>query len=174
MRSLFALASVLVFAGQFYAAAEDGQKVKLEGTHLCCKACEAAVRDILKNAKVDNVNVDRGAKTISFEADKDVAEKAIKALYEGGFAGKATIGDKEFKIDAKAPDLKADEITVKNCHICCGQCVNAIKGLFKDAKVTVTGKGAIRDMTVSGKDLTAEQVLRTLNEAGFNGVIEKK
>jgi copper chaperone CopZ len=174
MRQLFAVTVVLLVVGQFQAATDDAAKVKVEGVHLCCPACGKAVTEVLKNAKVDKINIDRPNKTVTFEAMPADAEKAIKALYDAGFAGKSTIGDKAFEVKAKAPDVKGDEITVKNVHLCCGQCITGVKGLFKDQKITVTGKGVLRDMTVSGKELTAEQVLKTLNDGGFNGVIEAK
>jgi copper chaperone CopZ len=174
MRQLFAVTVVLLVVGQFQAATDDAAKVKIDGVHLCCGQCGKAVTEVLKNAKVDKINIDRPNKTVTFEAMPADAEKAIKALYDAGFAGKATIGDKAFEVKAKAPDIKGDEITVKNVHLCCGQCITGVKGLFKDQKITVTGKGTLRDMTVSGKDLTAEQVLKTLNDGGFNGVIEAK
>jgi periplasmic mercuric ion binding protein len=174
MRPLFAVAVFLLLVGQFQAAPDDAVKVKIEGVHLCCPACEKAVTEVLKKEKVDKAACDRPNKTVTFEAMPADAEKAIKDLYDAGFAGKATIGTKGFEIAAKAPEIKGDAITVKGVHICCGQCTKAVSALFKDSKVTVTGKGAIRDMTVSGKDLTASQVLKTLNEGGFNGIIEEK
>jgi periplasmic mercuric ion binding protein len=178
MRQLFAVTVILLVVGQFQAATDDAAKVKVEGVHLCCGACAKAVTEVLKDAKVDKVNVDRPNKTVTFEAMPADAEKAIKALYDAGFAGKATIGAKAFEVKAKAPDLQADAIVVKNVHVCCGQCTAGIKALFKDMNgvtVDVPKEKAVRkDITVSGKGLTAEQVLKTLNDGGFNGVIEAK
>jgi bacterioferritin-associated ferredoxin len=178
MRQLFAVAVVLCVVGQFHAAADDVVKVKLEGVHLCCGQCVKGAKKALEKEKIDKAAYSQDDKTITFEAMPADAEKAIKVLYDNGFAGKATIGGKAFEVKAKAPDVK-DEIVVKNVHVCCGQCVTAVKGLFKDMKgVTVmipNVKGVVlRDVTVSGKDLTAETVLKTLNDGGFNGVIEAK
>jgi periplasmic mercuric ion binding protein len=176
MRPLFAIGVVLLFAGQYFAAADDAAKVKVDGVHLCCGQCVKSVQEVLKKEKVDKVACDQKGKIVTFEAMPADAEKAIKALYDAGFAGKATIGDKAFEVKAKAPDVKGDEIIVKNVHVCCGQCVKGVTALFpKDQKITVApGKGPLKDMTVSGKDLTAETVLKTLNDGGFNGVIEAK
>jgi len=174
MRQLFAAAIVLLFVGQFQASPQDTAKCKVEGVHLCCGQCVKAVNSILKDAGIDKVNVDKGTKTVSFDAQPAACEKAVKALYDGGFAGKATINDKAFSVAAKPADIKGDEIVVKSAHVCCQQCISAVNGQFKDGKVTVKGKGAQRDIIVSGKDLTAEQVLRILNDGGFNGTIEAK
>jgi hypothetical protein len=177
MRQLFAIATALLVVGQFQAASDDAAKVKIEGVHLCCKQCVNAVSDVLKTQKVDKAACDQKGKLVTFEAMPADAEKAIKALYDAGFAGKATIGEKKFEVKANAPDIKADEIVVKSAHVCCGQCVTAVKGLFKDIQgitITVPGKGVQRDITVKGKDLTGVQVMKILNDGGFNGVIEAK
>jgi len=178
MRPMFAIAVVLLLVGQFQAAPDDAAKVKIEGVHLCCKQCVSTVADVLKTQKVDKAACDQKGKTVTFEAMPADAETAIKALYDAGFAGKATIGTKVFEVKAKAPDIKGDEIVVKSVHVCCGQCTGAIKALFKDiegVKVDVPkAKAVMKDITVSGKGLTAERVLKVLNDGGFNGIIEAK
>src|SRR6516165_4339238 len=108
MRQLFAVTTVLLFVGQFYAAADDVVKVKVEGVHLCCKQCVTNAKKALEGQKIDKTDVSQADKTITFEAMPSDAEKAVKALYDAGFAGKATIGTKAFEIKAKAPDIKGD------------------------------------------------------------------
>src|SRR5260370_11483647 len=117
MRQLFAVTAVLLFVGQFYAAADDVVKVKLGGVHLCCKACVTNAKKALEGQKIDKTDISQADKTITFEAMPSDAEKAVKVLYDAGFAGKATIGAKVFEVKAKAPDLKADTIVVKNVHV---------------------------------------------------------
>ena len=67
---------------------------------------------------------------------------------------------------------KADDVTVKNVHVCCKQCQNAINDLFKDAKVSYTGTGAQKEVKISGKGLEKAKVLETLQKAGFTGKVE--
>jgi len=170
----FALTAAALLAVQFATAANDAAKCQVVGLHLCCPQCEKAVNAVLTKAKVDKIEVDRKGKSASFEAEPAACEKAVQALYKAGFACKSTINGKEYAVAAPTiPDLK-EEITVKDVHICCGACQTAVKGLFKDAKVTVTGKGAQRDLTVAGTGLTAAQVMQALNKAGFNGTVEAK
>src|SRR5690349_19975009 len=133
MRYLFAGAAALLLAAQFQAAEGEAAKCKVVGLHVCCDSCETAVNDVLSKAKVDKVVINRKAKTVTFEAASAECEKAVQALYKAGFAGKGTINGKDYAVTTKAPDLKADEITVKEVHMCCGSCQRAVKGLFKDA-----------------------------------------
>ena len=68
---------------------------------------------------------------------------------------------------------KADSVTVKDVHVCCMQCKKAIEGLFKDAKVSYEGPGAVKAVTIAGKDVDKGDVIETLRKAGFNGSVAK-
>jgi copper chaperone CopZ len=175
MRQLFAGVTFLALVGAVYAT--DGEvQCKAEGLHICCKQCENSVKGIL--AKVDGVSkvaVDRKGKTVTFEAkDAKAADAAVTALFNGGFCGKMMVGDKT--VDVKNTDLgaKADELTFKNVHACCPQCISALEGLFPDATVTITGKGAQRTVAIKGKELDPNAVLQTMQKAGFHGSYDKK
>ena len=175
MRQLFAAVAILAAVGAVRAT--DGEvKCKADGVHLCCAKCEKSVTEILTNVNgVTKITCDRKGKAVTFEAkDKKTADDAVAALLNGGFIGKMTVDGKDIPITNKELKFKADEISVKNVHICCGQCTKAVNALFKDAKVTVSGKGAQKDVVISGKNLDADEVLRTLQSAGFHGVVEKK
>jgi len=178
MRSFFvaALAATTFFGLSFGQARAD--KVELKGTHLCCGMCKKAVGEIL--GKVDGVSdaaCDSDKKTVTFTAkDEKVATKALKALADGGFFGTATKDDKEFKIDV--PEVKkgtkADSVTIKDVHVCCGMCKAAVaKALGKDVKISYDGDGAQKTLKVEGKDLDAAEIIAELRKAGYNGSVAK-
>jgi copper chaperone CopZ len=177
MRKVFVVAVLILGVGALQAEPAGGKKVEVKGPHLCCKQCVKVVGGIL--GKVDGVSdaqCDIPNKTITFTAkDADAANKAVKALVDGGFWGSATLDGKDLKLPATtASKDKTNEVTVLKVHVCCGMCQSAINGLFKDAKVTYSPKGPQKDVTITGTDLTAAGVLEALNKAGFTGTIEKK
>src|SRR5262245_9042394 len=140
MRQLLAAAVLVALVGFGRAAREDDVVCKAEGMHVCCKSCEKSLTEILgKVDGVSKVSVDRPNKRVTFEAKSDkAASDAHNALLNGGFYCTLTKGDKSSATNTVI-NLKADTITVKNVHACCGQCVKALKALFTDADVTVMG-----------------------------------
>jgi copper chaperone CopZ len=164
----------------FSNSARADTNVEVKGPHICCKQCVSIVAKIL--GKVDGVSEiksDIVTKTITFTAKDDTAANAgVKALITGGFSGSATAGSKELKVDL--PEAKKGEkvskVSVKDVHVCCGQCQTAINKVFKamDAKVSFEGQGPQKTVIVEKPDsLEASAVLETLRKAGFNGTIEK-
>jgi copper chaperone CopZ len=176
MRQFGMAAVALLAAGALQAAAQDGKKAEIKGPHICCGACEKSVNDLLAKVEgVAEVKCDRKNKTVTFTAkDMKAAQKALEALFDGGFAGTGHYGDVAFEATTSAPAEKANEVTVKNVHACCPQCHKALQKLFDGAKVTITGSGPQRDVTVGGDNLSGREILEKLNKAGFNGKIEKK
>ena len=78
---------------------------------------------------------------------RDDAKAGVKALFDSGLFGTATAGDKEIKValpEVKKGD-KADSVSVKDVHVCCGKCVGAIKGLlcFFNEKVDLEFDGEL-------------------------------
>jgi hypothetical protein len=134
------------------------------------------VRAILDKVEgVADVTCDRKNKTVSFTAkDKETAHKALDALYDGGFAGTGSFGDLSFARATAATKGQTNEVTVKGVHACCKRCVGIIKGLFKDATVTVTGTGVQKDLRITGENLNVSEVLSKLEGAGFSGRAEGK
>lgn len=173
MRHLF-MAVAVVLASAALATADS---VEVKGPHICCPQCVTAVNKLL--AKVDGVSdvkPDAKTKTVTFTAkDAASANAGIKALITGGFSGKATVDGKEVKVDlpAVAKGAKAETVTVKDVHVCCKACQNAINGAFKGSTVKYEGSGAQRTVIVSGGDLYPGSVIETLRKAGFNGTVEK-
>jgi copper chaperone CopZ len=174
MRQLFMAAVVVVAFGAARASADE--KAEIKGPHICCKNCVKAVEGIL--AKVDGVSEVKCSvkdKTVTFMAkDKAATQKALEAMVAGGFAGSAKFGDATLTQATTKLEGKANEVVVKGVHSCCGMCQTAIKGLFPDATVTITGSGPQRDVTIVGTDLSLDAVQQALNGKGFSGKVEKK
>jgi copper chaperone CopZ len=177
MRQLGVL-TLLVASVSLVQAQDAGPvKCKADGLHLCCGNCETSVTNIL--AKVDGVaavKVDRkAADKVTFDAKSDkVAGDAFNALVKGGFYGKFSAGGKDVAVATPKVDAKGDELTFTGVHMCCNACVKAMKGLFSESKVTITGSGAMRDVTISGKSLDGQAVLNAMQKAGFSGTIQAK
>src|SRR5262245_6431924 len=134
MRLLMAAASILALVG----LAQAG-KVEVKGVHLCCGQCVTGAKNALKNVDgVSDVAPDQKTRTVSFTAKDDkAAEAGLQALISHGFFGACTHDGKA--LQPKLPEVKsdkADEVIVKDVHVCCKACMNAISKLFKDANVT--------------------------------------
>lgn len=174
MRLLSAVATMFLAVAFVAASEESAIKVEVQGPHICCKQCINIVAKIL--GAVDGVSAvksDIKSKTITFTAKTDTAAKAgVQALLNGGFYGKATADGKamEFKLAADKPG-KADTVSIKDVHVCCGQCVTGVKDAFPGLTVTITGKGVQKTVTV---EKPATPVLETLRKAGFNGTVVEK
>jgi copper chaperone CopZ len=177
MRQLIIAAVATVALAGLSLGQARADKVELKGTHLCCPKCITTVKDVL--GKVDGVSdaeADKETKTVTFTAkDEKAATAGIKALVEAGFFGTATREGKEVKIDT--PEVKkgtkADSVTVKDVHVCCGQCKQAVAKTLKDLKLSYDGDGVQKTLTVEGKDLDKADILAALRKAGYNGSVEK-
>lgn len=172
MRPLVGLLAVLALV-----PATQAGKIEVKGVHLCCPMCvKSATESLDKVAGVAEVKVDEKAKTITFTTkDLMTTLKAMTALSRAGFSGAATDDGNPLMVKLvggpKAGD-KADQVTVRNVHVCCKQCQEAIDALFKDAKVTYSGNGPTKDITISGKELEKLAVLETLQKAGLTGFVK--
>jgi copper chaperone CopZ len=177
MRQLYTVVVLSLLGGWQGGADKGAVKCTAEGLHLSTKTCEQAVQDMLGKVKgVSDVVVESATKTVSFKAKTGkVADEAVEALLNGGFYGKLTIGKTVVAVTSKPLDFRANEIVVRDVHACCEECDKAIQQLFKDAKVTLQGKGPQKDVTIQGNQLDADEVLRILHAAGLHGaVVEPK
>jgi len=158
------------------AGAAQAGKVEVKNVHLCCGSCVKGVAKALAGVEgVTEVKGDQKTKVVSFTtADAKATAAGLKALLEAGYFGVATEDGKEVKLETPAPKPgeKADEVTVKGVHVCCGACQVAVNNLFKDAKVTYAKNAGKTDVKISGKGLEKAAVLETLQKAGFNGKVE--
>ena len=129
--------------------------VEVKGPHICCKQCVSVVGKILE--KVDGVSeasCDVKTKTVKFTAKDAAAAKAgFKALLDGGFFGTATEDGKEIKLDIPAVKKgeKVNTITVKDVHVVCGQCKNAVSKTFEGSKITYQGTGPQLTVRIEGR-----------------------
>jgi hypothetical protein len=178
MRQLAVLGLMAGLVGLVNASEQGGTvKCKADGLHLCCSTCDETVMDILgKVPGISAVKVDRkAADKVTFEANTEgEAKQALDALIKGGLCCSVTAGAKTLAADAPKVDVKGDVLVIKDVHVCCGACTKAIRGLFKDATITVSGTGAQKDVTIAGKNLDGKVVLETMRKAGFTGAVEAK
>jgi copper chaperone CopZ len=176
MRQLFMSAIAVAAIGVLQVTAGDGKSGEIKGAHICCGQCVKIAKGVLEKVDgISDIKVDQKTKTATFTAkDKDAAVKAVAAWYDAGFAGTAKYGDASLTPAApKQSNSNIKEITVKGVHVCCGQCSNAIKKVFSGAEVKFGGSGPQKDVTISGAEISPATVLQKLNEAGFNGKVEK-
>jgi copper chaperone CopZ len=170
----------VMFIGVAAAVLNAGQaastSVEVKGPHICCKQCVNVVAGILKKVDgVSDVKSDVKTKMVTFTAKDDKAAQAgVMALVHGGFFGSATEGGKEMKLTMPALEKgKADVVTVKDVHVCCGACEKAITNIFKDSKVTFGDTRPQKTVRIEGKDLDRAEVMETLHKTGFSGTLEK-
>jgi copper chaperone CopZ len=170
--SVLALCGLAVTAAGASAAET---KVEVKGTHLCCNRCVQVVGQILQ--KVDGVTgkCDREAGTISITAkDKESAQKAVDALAAGGFHG--TIDNKELTIkdDSGATKGQVKSLTISGVHNCCNACNQKITAAVGKVKGVTgnTAKARSDTFEVTG-DFDPEEVVKTLNAAGFHVNVKK-
>jgi copper chaperone CopZ len=177
MRTFLGVIFVGLSAALLNAGQAGNKAVEVKGPHICCKQCVNVVNSILKKVDgVSDVKADTKTKVVTFSAKDDkTAMAGFKALVDGGFFGSATEDGKEIKLAPSAAKKgeKANVVTVKDVHVCCGACQTAIKNIFSDSKVTFDGPTPQRTVRIEGKDLDRADVLETLHKTGFNGSLEK-
>jgi len=173
MRQLLAFVAAILAAG-LSSSAVQADKVEVKGVHLCCGACQKAVKGILD--KVDGVSeiaCNREAKTVTFTAtDAKTAKKAFSSLRKGGFFGEASVDGTAIPVKNKAGKDKTDKVTVNDVHVCCNSCKKAIQELFADAKISYSGSGVQKNVTIAGENLEPAAVLDTFRKAGLNGTVK--
>jgi hypothetical protein len=176
MRRVLAVLVAALALGALTANQAVADSVEIKGPHICCKQCVTAVGKILEGvAGVSDAKCDIKGKTVTFTAKDEAAAKAgVDALVKGGFAGSATRDGKEMKVALAKVEkgAKVETVTVKDVHVCCGQCQKAINAVFKDSKVKYEGTGAQRTVTITGGELYRGTVMEALRKAGFNGTPE--
>ena len=127
---------------------------------------------------VSGAKCDRSAKTISFKADDAKAALAgLRALGRAGFYGTAAHGGKPIKYAGPVWNgTKADTVTLRGLHVCCGACVKAIDNAVKGVAGVKTVKTVRRTRTVmqSGKGIDVGAAIAAFNKAGFNARYGKR
>jgi copper chaperone CopZ len=173
---LVAIAAVMGLVG-FSAGSVQAEKITVKEIHLCCDQCEKAVGEALKKVEgVAEVKCDQKTKIVTFTSKDDkTSGEALEALFKAGFTGKATKENGNMFLGRIGPnpfEKPTDEVTVKGVHACCKECQKIIDGLFKDAKVSYSGTGPLKDLKITGKGLNKNKVWAALLQAGFAGKVE--
>jgi bacterioferritin-associated ferredoxin len=161
--ALASTAALLLLAGSAFAA-----DVKVSGIHNCCPGCTNVLKSALTGAGATDIKTTETE--VSFSAEDPV--KAVKALYDAGFAGK--------KIDgAKAPEpenvkgVKTKSLKLTGVHNCCGSCLKGIQNATK-ATGTIDLKPKETTFTLSSdKEFDAEAAVKALRDAGYNAKVAK-
>lgn len=169
---LLTLASAVLFFS-FSASSLLAGDVSVKGVHICCGACVKGINDALGGVDgVSDVTVDKDSKVVGYSAaNEDAAKAGIKALAKAGFYGDAKHGDDQLKFPASGAkeDAKANTVKLTSVHLCCGACVKDVQAAVKDVK-GATKVDVDRDtgsVTLSGSDISVEEAVAALNDAGF-------
>lgn len=156
-----AFACVLMVTGT--ASAET--TVTLKGVHLCCKGCVKGVGKALADTGAKG-KCDTKAKTVAITAaDKAGIQKAVDALGEAGYHGKA---DGVKSVETKnVPKGKVKRIALIAGHNCCGKCNKAIVAAVKSVGATTNAEAKTKAFVVEG-DFDAAALIKALNDAGLS------
>ena len=148
--------------------------VVVEGPHNCCNSCKNAITKLLSNVR--DVTVDDKKGTITAKGKSD-AKKAIEALMDGGFYAKMAGEDSQSasapKASSSVTPKKVKSATVSGVHNCCLKCRNMISDAVKAVPgvTEATVEPEAKSFTVAG-EFTKEDLVKALNEAGFNGKVK--
>lgn len=169
---LLAIGTLMLMSGSAVGA---DTKVELKDTHLCCDLCVESVDNILKKIEGVTGKCDKEAGTVTITAkDNETAQKALDALVAGGFYG--TIDNKDLKIknDSGVEKGKVKTMTLQGIHNCCPLCNKSIvKAVGKVTGVTGNTAKAMSDAFDVTGDFDAEELVKTLNAAGFHVKVKK-
>jgi copper chaperone CopZ len=150
-------------------------KVELKNTHLCCAQCVRAVGQILQKVEGVTGKCDREAGTITITAkDNESAQMALDALAAGGFHGTTDSKELTIKDDSGVTNGKVKTLTLTGIHNCCNSCNRGINTALGKVKGVTgnTAKARSDSFEVSG-DFDAEELVKTLNAAGFHVRVKK-
>jgi len=154
------IAASLLLAGAAFAA-----DVKVTGVHNCCPGCTMNITETLTKAGATNVKVEK--QEISFTSDTPAP--VLRALYAAGYAGKVEgDGVRQPGIRRNLADVKGKSLKFEGIHACCGACVAGInKALAPLGKTDIKAKATSFTVT-SENEISADQVVKALRDAGFN------
>lgn len=161
----------LIVAPSLFAEAS----VKLEGVHLCCKACVRGVEKALSTVEGTSSVSDREAGTVVVSApDKKTLRKGLNAMAKGGFYGVSNDQSVKVRDISGAKNKKVKKVTIKGVHLCCNGCVYAVEDAL-DTVEGVTGntlEKRVESFQVTG-DFNEKELFAALNKAGFAGQVSR-
>lgn len=170
MRS-FVLASTALM---LIAAVASAGEVTVEGAHLCCGKCVTAAQKAFEGVEgISDVAVDKDAGKVTFKAtDMKTVRQGLAALGKAGFAGKTSHDGKEIKgPKGFKEDAKADSVTIRGLHNCCGGCQKAITGALEGVKGVSGVDCKKKSCEVTGTGVSYSDLIAALHEAGLHGNI---
>lgn len=145
-------------------------EVKVTGIHNCCGGCTNVLNKALGDAGATNVK--STPTEVSFTvADAVAADKAAKALFDAGFAGKVEGAKTPDAVGAKG--VKSKTIKVAGIHNCCGACLKGLTDAVKGLGTNDLKAKATTFTITSDTELSADAVIAALRKAGYNARIEK-
>jgi periplasmic mercuric ion binding protein len=164
------ITSILIAVVAF-AVTASAETVKLSGVHLCCKGCVRGVEGPAKKAGV-KVAVDQKAKTVTLEGSLAALKKALAAIGDAGYTGKA---DGNLKVPAlKAAKGKVASAKIAGVHLCCGSCVKAVNKALKGVPGVKANTAAKRtDVFEVTGNFEPQAVLNALAKAGLSARVGK-
>ncbi len=169
MKKLAILLSILGLMASASLFAEA--TVKLEGVHLCCKACVRGVEKAVSAVEGVTVVADKDAGTAVVSApDNKALRKGVNAMVRGGFYGVPKDSSIKLRDISGAKGEKVKSLTITGVHLCCNGCVNAVEDAL-DTVEGVTGntlEKKVDSFKVTG-NFNDKAVFTALNKAGFAG-----
>ena len=172
----YLLASSLLLVLSLAAHAAD--PVVVSGPHNCCEGCKNAVKKAVANVR--DVSVDEKKGTITAKS-KSGAKKAAEALMEKGFyatidgpaAESKSASSSTEKPAVSSAGKKVKSATVTGAHNCCLKCRNMIMDAVRETPGVTSAEVEVKaeSFKVMG-EFSKEDLLASLNKAGFNGKIK--
>jgi hypothetical protein len=172
---LSALAIPVVMAQTAPSTAPATTTIKLTEVHMCCNTCVNGVKTATASITGLTATGEQASRSITLTApNKETLQKGVDALTKVGYFGK--VSDAAYKVDAEtnAKDGKVQTVTVEGVHLCCGQCVTAVKAVVaKTPGVTgdnVTSRAT--SITLTG-DFEPKTFFTELQKIGLTGKVKQ-
>jgi copper chaperone CopZ len=165
---------LLLFAWQGEAPAE-GLAVSVQGLHLCCGGCEAALKKALgQEAGVEQLTIDREQGTLQFRVGSDPqVDSALTKMVMAGFFGEAQVDGAERAIELPTieADATAQRVEFVGVHLCCKRCVRDVVAAFEDANEVESVDCDLKTgrVVLTGEKIHVLDARRRLHQAGFHG-----
>ena len=161
---------LFTFVAASWASAET--TVTLEKTHLCCPKCVKAVEKATTAVPGVTAKCDTKTGTVTITSpDEAAGQKAIDALSEAGFYGKATGATIKDESGAPAGNVKTLTVTTHNCCKKCAAAIDKVIAGVEGAKGTA--EPATESITITG-DFDAAKLVEAFNAAGFSVKVSTK
>lgn len=151
------------------------EEVVLWDVHICCNSCVDRIQKTALKIKGAVTKVDKTGQNVVVRSNsKDTLQKVLDAIGTAGFYGDADSNFNDLKIRSpKGGDSLVESATFSGVHLCCDDCVDAVRKALGDVagvtdfKVT---KGE-SSFVVKGSFKPAE-VVEALHAAGLHATFK--